>query len=54
MDSKIRRSIALEVEPIMQKSSKVTGTPHEAEGGWGGSETPGYWFCFVCSSSFYG
>ena len=31
MDSKIRRSIALDVEPIMQKSSKVTGTPHDSE-----------------------
>ena len=32
MDCKIRRSIALDVEPIMQKSSKVTGTPHDS--GW--------------------
>ena len=31
MDSKIRMSIALDVEPIMEKSSKVTGTPHDSE-----------------------
>ena len=30
MDSKICRSIALDVEPIMRKSSKVTQTPHES------------------------
>ena len=31
MDSKIRRSIALDVEPIMRQQSKVTGTPHDSE-----------------------
>ena len=31
MNSNIRRSIALDVEPILQKSSKVTGAPHDSE-----------------------
>ena len=31
MDSKIRSSMALDVEPIIQKSSKVAGTPHDSE-----------------------
>ena len=30
-DSEIHRSMALDVEPIIQKSSKVTGTPQDSE-----------------------